>query len=147
MTQVLQMLLFSASYLAHILLAAGPISISGPEMHSQQFSVGHTSGERQLTSGFKGVSWKRTEKKWKAQIQHNGSQVYLGLFTDEAAAAAAYDMARLQLQGKQAKWLNFPLAKYLDGDGNVIEDQGVRERLERKRWVGGSQHLPKLHKT
>ncbi len=44
-------------------------------------------------------------------------------------------MAALLLRGKEAKKLNFPISKYLDGEGNVIMDQGIKERLERKRYV------------
>ncbi len=56
--------------------------------------------------------------------------MYLGGFTVEDEAAAAYDMAALLLNGKQAEGLNFPLSNYLDGTGDIIEDQGIKEKLE-----------------
>lgn len=44
-------------------------------------------------SGFKGVSWKRRNAKWCAQIKSNGKVKHLGLFTDVRQAAQAYDTA------------------------------------------------------
>ncbi len=55
-------------------------------------------------------------------------KVFLGLFTDEGEAAAAFDMAALLLRGKKAE-INFHLSNYLDGDGNIIVDQYISERL------------------
>jgi hypothetical protein len=46
-----------------------------------------------VTSRFKGVSWCKTSKKWKAQIQVCGHKKSLGLHTTEEAAARAYDAA------------------------------------------------------
>ncbi len=93
----------------------------------------HASG--QLTSCFKGVSWSKGACKWQSQIKHNNVKVFLGLFNVEAEAAAAYDNAALLLKGKEAKGINFPLSNYLDGDGSIIVDQGIKERLMRKRFV------------
>lgn len=44
-------------------------------------------------SGFKGVSWKRPNKKWCAQIKALGKVLHLGLFADPKEAAKAYDEA------------------------------------------------------
>lgn len=51
-------------------------------------------------SSFRGVSWHR--KKWRAQIEKDRRDVYLGLFEDEAAAAKAYDTAARELYGEHA---------------------------------------------
>ena len=50
-------------------------------------------GERKNnTSGFQGVSWNKTKKKWTVQIQVNGKQIYLGEFSlkDKKKAALLY---------------------------------------------------------
>lgn len=54
------------------------------------------------TSGFKGVSFYRPQKKWKAVI----SDIYLGYFTTPEEAAQAYDKAAIDYYGEFAK-LNF----------------------------------------
>ena len=49
------------------------------------------------TSRFKGVSWHKRDKKWQSQVRYNGTQFYLGCFTDETKAAKAYDTKARQL--------------------------------------------------
>jgi len=49
---------------------------------------------RSNTSGIRGVSYQRSSKKWIAQIQVNGKQIFLGRFATAAAAAAAYHAAQ-----------------------------------------------------
>lgn len=47
------------------------------------------------SSRFRGVTWNRVTRKWRAQLQVKGKQITIGDFQDEEAAAAAYDgMAR-----------------------------------------------------
>lgn len=45
------------------------------------------------TSGFKGVSWYRTEKRWRARIEVNGKCISLGYFIEVEDAHAAYRQA------------------------------------------------------
>ena len=45
------------------------------------------------TSKYNGVSWENKSSKWKSQIQINGKQKYLGLFTSEEEAHEAYQNA------------------------------------------------------
>ena len=64
------------------------------------------SKEKRNTSGFKGVSWDRRNKKWRAMIGHNNKMYYMGLFTDKIDAAKAYDQKAKELHGEFA-CLNF----------------------------------------
>jgi len=59
------------------------------------------------SSRFKGVSWHKQCRKWKALIQSKGKQNYLGVFGIEADAARAYDEAAVKMFGEGA-YLNFP---------------------------------------
>jgi len=45
------------------------------------------------SSRFKGVNWYKPTEKWRAQIRVNRRLIYLGLFTNEAEAAHAYNTA------------------------------------------------------
>lgn len=58
------------------------------------------------SSQWKGVQWDGLRKKWKAQITVNFKTEYLGYYTDEIAAAKAYDSAAISLFGEFAL-LNF----------------------------------------
>jgi len=63
--------------------------------------------ERNSTSGFKGVYWKKDMQKWAACIKREGKQKHLGYFDNEIDAAKAYDQAARKLHGEYAS-LNFP---------------------------------------
>ncbi len=45
------------------------------------------------TSAYPGVSWSKTARRWRTQIQIQGRRVELGLFAEESDAAAAYRRA------------------------------------------------------
>src|ERR1035437_7436582 len=45
------------------------------------------------TSGFKGVSWKKYNKKWGCRIKINKKEIWIGYFDDKVKAAKAYDKA------------------------------------------------------
>jgi hypothetical protein len=62
------------------------------------------------TSGFKGVSWRRHCKKYRAAIVVNGEVRFLGYFDEPEPAARAYDDAAIAAFGKYA-CLNFPRAE------------------------------------
>jgi hypothetical protein len=64
-------------------------------------------GGRPTSSRFKGVSWNYRTKRWVASIRHQGKSRRLGAFTDEIAAAVAYDEAARQWYGEHAR-PNFP---------------------------------------
>jgi len=59
------------------------------------------------TSIYKGVSWRKATKKWRAQIVPETRPVTLGDFYCEIKAAKAYDEAAKQYHGEFAV-LNFP---------------------------------------
>jgi hypothetical protein len=48
------------------------------------------------TSGFKGVSWDKQHKKWRAYIRINSRRKYLGLFKSKVKAAQAYNDAAIK---------------------------------------------------
>ena len=58
-------------------------------------------------SKYKGVSWDKNAKNWRAMIHVNRRAMYLGGFDDEVEAAKAYDRAAKKECGEFAK-LNFP---------------------------------------
>lgn len=45
------------------------------------------------TSRFRGVCWHKAAEKWSAQLKISRRKIHLGLFSDEEAAARAYDSA------------------------------------------------------
>jgi len=60
------------------------------------------------TSAFKGVCWVGGRRQcWTAQIRINRGTRFLGYFSDEVAAARAYDAAAVAAWGPFAR-LNFP---------------------------------------
>jgi hypothetical protein len=58
---------------------------------------------RHNTSGVKGVYWNAGRSKWQAQIKVGSRNIYLGLFTDLDAAAAAYAAASKKYHGEYGR--------------------------------------------
>jgi hypothetical protein len=58
---------------------------------------------RNNKSGYKGVSWGRSERKWVACIGDNGRSKRLGAFDDPVEAARAYNRAALEAWGEFAR--------------------------------------------
>jgi hypothetical protein len=58
------------------------------------------------TSGYHGVYWAKSERKWKAAIRVDGVKVHLGYFTSIEEAARKYDQAAVHHFGEFAV-LNF----------------------------------------
>lgn len=58
------------------------------------------------TTGYKGVSWHKKEKKWISRIRVNNKLIHLGYFKDLIEAAKAYDKAALIYFGEFAS-INF----------------------------------------
>jgi len=49
------------------------------------------------TSGYRGVSWQNSNKKWRAQLRHDGVNIFLGYFDDAKEAAAVAQAKRNEL--------------------------------------------------
>lgn len=56
------------------------------------------------TSGYKGVSWSKADKKWRATIGYRGKKLSLGLFDDPADAHRSYCKAASELHGDFARF-------------------------------------------
>lgn len=57
---------------------------------------------KKATSRFKGVSWRKHERRWVAKIKHDGKQTTLGYFKSEEDAAMAYNAAATEFFGEYA---------------------------------------------
>jgi len=66
---------------------------------------------RTYTSKYKGVTWNRCIKPWRAHIHFNHKLISLGSFDDEIRAAKAYDQAARRYHGEFAV-TNFPERKW-----------------------------------
>lgn len=67
----------------------------------------NTPGKAGSSSQYCGVVWNAACQKWQAHIRRGRKLHYLGLFTDEAEAARAYDRAARECSDHFA-YLNFP---------------------------------------
>lgn len=72
-----------------------------------QNSANRQKSLRRASSKFKGVWWGANIKRWQASIGSPPNRRFLGCFTDEEAAARAYDAAARDIFGEFAA-LNFP---------------------------------------
>lgn len=62
---------------------------------------------RNNRSGYIGVAWAQSHKKWKAYIHYMGKIVNIGFYDDILEAARAHDRKAIELHGEFAS-LNFP---------------------------------------
>jgi hypothetical protein len=61
-------------------------------------------------SGFRGVSWHKRDKKWQAQIWHDGVKLHIGCFSSPEEAAHARDEKARSL-GWPEEGMNFSLVE------------------------------------
>ena len=64
---------------------------------------GNTTKQLNTSSQYKGVSWKKKNRKWAAAITIHGKQTHLGYFNNEEEAALAYNKAAMERFGEFAK--------------------------------------------
>ena len=76
---------------------------------SRRQNMANYSKPENNTSGYKGVSWSRSSRKWKAYIKVMDKQKHLGCFPCKIEAAKAYNAAANKYHGEFAK-LNGPRA-------------------------------------
>lgn len=55
------------------------------------------------TSGYKGVTWSKSRRKWGSVINLKGKTVWVGFFSDKLEAAKAYNAAALEHYGEFAR--------------------------------------------
>lgn len=60
----------------------------------------NTKRQRNNTSGFKGITWDKQMKKWRARISVNRKPVLLGLFKNKFEAALVYEQAATRYFGE-----------------------------------------------
>jgi hypothetical protein len=73
--------------------------IENLRLSTKSQNQGNTKKHTTNTSGYKGVCWHKKDKKWLAQIQHNGKNKYLGNFDNPEDAHAAYVAAAKKIFG------------------------------------------------
>lgn len=66
-------------------------------------NLANRSKQSNNTSGYKGVTWSKNNKKWWANIYANGKTISLGYYSDIKEAAQAYNNGALKYQGDFAR--------------------------------------------
>ena len=59
---------------------------------------------RGIYSKYRGVTWCKKDKRWKAKIQHKGRTINIGSFITERIAAEMYNTFAAELHGEKAKF-------------------------------------------
>jgi hypothetical protein len=91
---------------------------------NQQIEAAKPKGSKHIyTSRYKGVSLKKRDNTWKAQISVGGVRQRLGTFAVEAEAARAYDAAAYAAFGEFA-YLNFSQGR-TTGHPPLVNDEGA----------------------
>ncbi len=64
---------------------------------SHQENLYNRRKHKQMTSRYKGVSWHKRDKSWRAQIRDRGKVTHLGCFDNEEDAAQSYNRKATEL--------------------------------------------------
>jgi hypothetical protein len=75
------------------------------------WSEGFTVQRKEPSSKYRGVYFVKRDKCWRSKITVNDMMIVLGNFTDEFAAALAYNAAALKYHGQ------FAVLNVFDGEG------------------------------
>jgi hypothetical protein len=69
---------------------------------SQTYNNGNHHMRSDNTSGYKGVTWNKRDRKWVAQIMFNGKNIRFGNFESKHDAARVYNFWAMDLFGEHA---------------------------------------------
>jgi hypothetical protein len=92
-------------------------------LHRSNKNKGQGAEVGRQSSQYRGVSWRKKNKKWVAITYCDSKRHYLGYFEDEDEAARAYDKAVRTHHGEKAQ-LNFPTKK-----------EQAAEEAKQQRWI------------
>ena len=84
----------------HINVARGDNRFSNLREATRSENLRNRGAQKNNTSGFKGVSWQKSSRKWDARINIHGKVVHLGYFDDPEDAYQAYCQAAKELHGE-----------------------------------------------
>jgi hypothetical protein len=102
--------------------------------------------QKPKSSKYRGVSWHKQSKKWKAEIYYDGKQHYIGCFVDEVEAARAYERTA-RAPGSSGVGLNFPAEgeRGVPQKHNPSKYRGVSWHKQSKKWVAQIYYDGKHH--
>ncbi len=72
------------------------------EVKQQCLNTVNSEKREDNTSGFKGVTWHKSSKKWHSSIFKDKKRYYLGVFSDKIEAAKVYNQAAIEMFGEFA---------------------------------------------
>jgi hypothetical protein len=75
---------------------------------NQSENMGNQGISKNNTSGLKGVSWFKPDRKWRVRLKLSRRYILLGYFTDLRLAGLTYDAAAKIAWGRRFACLNFP---------------------------------------
>jgi len=107
-------------------------SKQGRKRHRKSSSSSSHKPHRVSSSDYKGVCWNTKQEKWRAQIQYQGEQFYIGTYHTEIEAARAYNEVAKKFYGDEARLNEIPS---LDEDNNDDEDNEKMAYLKELEWV------------
>lgn len=94
------------------------------------------------TSQYKGVTWKKANQKWCAQIMMGGRKKHIGLYEKKEDAAKAYDQMAFQIFGKFAR-LNFDHEKTVECAQDIVDIFKRKKTSSKYRGVYWNKKLQK----